>query len=479
MAAMRVRVVAADLALNECITRIPFRFGISTLTRAPQCTARVRIETTDGATAEGFSADLLVPKWFEKNPDRSTDEDIAALTDSARCAAAAVLACADTPATVFDLWWRVYRDRVTPTSGAPDTLVRGFGVALLERALMDAACRVAGTSFTRAVHDDLFGFRPAAVRSDLEGWSPAQSLPATAARTVDVRHTVGLLDALTRDAVAERVDDGLPESLEEDVRRYGLSLFKIKLCGRLDEDLDRLHAIADVLERTGVTRPRLTIDGNEQFEDLALLVELFERLAGTDRGARLMDGLLYVEQPLDRRRTFDTAPNEAMPRLREYAPVIIDEADFDVPAFTRAVALGYGGVSIKNCKGVFRALVNRGVCDRADGTLFQSAEDLTTLPVLALQQDLVTVATLGLTHVERNGHHYFRGLDHLPPEEASAALAAHPDLYERDDHGIELRIRDGRLALDSLHDAGFGHRVPIAWDRRTPVPPWPASERVP
>ena len=32
-------------------------------------------------------------------------------------------------------------------------------------------------------------------------------------------------------------------------------------------------------------------------------------------------------------------------------------------------------------------------------------------------------------HVERNGHHYFRGLDHLPSEVAAEALAAHPDLY--------------------------------------------------
>ena len=50
---------------------------------------------------------------------------------------------------------------------------------------------------------------------------------------------------------------------------------------------------------------------------------------------------------------------------------------------------------------------------------------------MPLQADLATVALLGIAHVERNGHHYFRGLGHLPEAEKAAALAAHPDLYRR------------------------------------------------
>ena len=139
-----------------------------------------------------------------------------------------------------------------------------------------------------------------------------------------------------------------------------------------------------------------------------------------------------------------------------YAPVLIDEADDRLDAFPRAVELGYRGVSVKNCKGVFRALINRGRCDLSREKLFQSAEDLTNLPVVALQQDLATIAALGLQHVERNGHHYFRGLDHLPAAVASDALAAHPDLYTRDDHGVVLRIEGGRLQIGSLQQTGYG-----------------------
>ena len=104
--------------------------------------------------------------------------------------------------------------------------------------------------------------------------------------------------------------------------------------------------------------------------------------------------------------------------------------------------------------------------------MFQSAEDLTTLPVLALQQDLATVAALGLTHVERNGHHYFRGLGHLSVDEAQCAMASHPDLYEHDGKCVSLRIEDGQLRLRSLQGVGFGYDVPICASTRTAVDAW-------
>jgi hypothetical protein len=104
---------------------------------------------------------------------------------------------------------------------------------------------------------------------------------------------------------------------------------------------------------------------------------------------------------------------------------------------------------------VFRALASRGLCEITDDA-FQSAEDLTNLPVVALQQDLATVAALSLPHVERNGHHYFRGLEHLSQREAEWALQAHPELYVRHQNSARLDIRGGELELDSLERPGYG-----------------------
>ena len=111
--------------------------------------------------------------------------------------------------------------------------------------------------------------------------------------------------------------------------------------------------------------------------------------------------------------------------------------------------LGYSGVSHKNCKGVFKSLQNRVFVTRlnretGDSRYFQTGEDLTNLPVVSLHQDLASLAALGIDHAERNGHHYYRGLDHLLPGEASSALAAHPDMYEERQGSIFLRSRTAR-----------------------------------
>ncbi len=57
-----------DLFERDVRLRMPFRFGVVTLTEAPQAFARARIRLADGSTGEGMSAELLAPKWFDKNP---------------------------------------------------------------------------------------------------------------------------------------------------------------------------------------------------------------------------------------------------------------------------------------------------------------------------------------------------------------------------------------------------------------------------
>ena len=84
---MLIRVRNVEFFLTDCDTRLPFKFGQVTMTRAPYCVARARVETEDGAVVEGHAADLLVPKWFEKDATKTVTDDWFALLGSARSAA--------------------------------------------------------------------------------------------------------------------------------------------------------------------------------------------------------------------------------------------------------------------------------------------------------------------------------------------------------------------------------------------------------
>jgi len=86
-----------------------------------------------------------------------------------------------------------------------------------------------------------------------------------------------------------------------------------------------------------------------------------------------------------------------------------------------------------------------------------------------VQQDLALVNLLGLTHVERNGHHYVNGMAGLPQREQDGFLAAHPDVYEHSQGAVRVKIRNGRLAIGSLASAGFASGAYPDWATLGPL----------
>jgi hypothetical protein len=461
---MRVRIVDASFQVTNVRTRIPFKFGVQVLTDVPLAELAVTVENAAGEHARGFASDLLVPKWFEKNPDTTPEEDSAALASSTEMVAgtACTLGSIAGPHPVFELWNVLHTEHVGSRNHEDaDVLVRGFGVAMVERASIDAACRLAEVPFHVALREGALGFNIRWVMPELAEWTPDRL--GDPVRTIELRHTIGLLDPLTPSEIPadQRVEDGLPQSLTEDIEAYGVRWFKVKVCGDIDQDRERLRAIARVVSRHVGGNARFTLDGNEQCHDLEAFAGMLEELRTDPEAGALVERIELVEQPLSRKDTFDRAANAALGRLSGIAPVIIDEADTDVDAFARAIDLGYAGTSIKACKGVFRAIANRALIDTRQAAgedgLFQSAEDLTNLGSIPLQQDLALQAALGMEHVERNGHHYFRGLDHLPKAARDRLVESLPGLYCRDGDLDRLRIEDGMLRLDEINGGiGFG-----------------------
>lgn len=458
------RFVVREITLFErpVRLRLPFRFGVVTLTECPQAFVRARIELADGRSAVGGAAELMAPKWFDKNLSLSNDDNFRQLRDVLRLARDAYLADPSSD-TAFGHFARHHAaHQAAAALRGHNPLLASYGPALVDRALLDALCRALGTSFYAAMQANVAGLggRHAAFAGfDWDTFLPALQ-PAT---TIAARHTVGLVDAITAADLHDPVHDGLPETLEQVVAHYGHRHFKLKVGGRVDDDLARLTAIAGVLDRSADDY-RVSLDGNEQYADAAGVLELLARMGEVPALARLWRSIVFIEQPIARARALDVDVRDIAARK----PVIVDESDGELDAFVRARTHGYAGISSKTCKGLYKSLLNAARCARwnaeeGGSRYFMSGEDLTTQAGLAVQQDLALVSLLGLTHVERNGHHYVNGMAALPAAEQQAFLAAHADLYEHSHGAVRLAIRDGRLAIGSLACAGFASAVLPQW----------------
>ncbi|MDK4713421.1 mandelate racemase [Rhizobium sp. CNPSo 4039] len=468
---LKIRLVEAEAFERPVKLRLPFRFGAATLREARQIFLRVRIVDTQGRSAEGMAAELMVPKWFDKSPELSNADNENQLRRSLALALDALRSAGSE--TAFGLHAAVEASHHAQAAAEKlNGLVASFGLALANRAILDALCRLEGLTVAQAIKANRPGIDASTTRDlagfDLSGFlatlQPAASLAA--------RHTVGLVDAIVPGDIppSERLNDGLPESFEEAIDAYGLTFFKVKVSGAAEADIDRLCRVAAVIDAK-VSNYSVTLDGNEQFSSAEAVADLLSRVKAEPRLARFAASVLFVEQPIARAHAFE----KPVKVLASFKPVEIDESDADIDAFVTARGLGYTGISSKSCKGFYRSLLNRARVAKwsaEDGiSYFMSAEDLTTQGGLAVQQDLALASLIGMTHIERNGHHYVDGMAGAPEAEQAAFAEAHSDLYRVSNGRTRLRIEAGQLAISSVIGAvGLGSSV---------APDWTAMERSP
>ena len=454
---MSLRLTVKDIAFYERPVSFarPFRFGAVVINATPQAFVRVEIEVEGKGRATGASAEFLVPKWFDKRPHLSPEETVAELRRSlliardvylahsafetafglhAACIGAQIEACA--------------REDIPPLAAA-------YGPAEIDKAILDALLRCADVDFFDGMAGNIAGVDARLSRDLGDGEVSRFLADRKRLERVAIRHTVGMDDKVEGEG-------GVADPKENAGARY----FKLKLNGDPAHDADRLIRIGKELAALPYDY-RVTLDANEQYADLSGLTALVERL---DRDAALRPiatKLLYIEQPMPRDIT-KASPLGVLAR-RDF---IVDEADDSYDAFPVARALGYRGISSKSCKGIYKSVINatRAAKWSAGGEkCFIAGEDLTCQAGLAVQQDLALGALIGVTHAERNGHHYVDGFGDTPAAEAEAFLTAHPDLYVRDGDKVRLAIHDGDLLTGSLTTPGFATAVHPDWSAMSPL----------
>ena len=442
--------------------RFPFRYGIASMTEVPQIFIRTRV-TVGGRSEAGLAAEGLPPKWFTKNPATTFEQDLPDMLEVIRHAAALAADIAHEPVSFFDLWRELDRlQQAWADKRGLAPLLAHLGVSLVERAVLDGLCRLAREPLHRLIATNRLGLRLGDVYPELGGVEPHEVVAAAPLDTCLVRHTIGLTDALSPADLTdgERVDDGLPQDLEASIRAYGLRYFKVKLSGATERDFARLRDLLRVLQRETNGDWFFTLDGNENFPDVHVFRQFWDRASSEPSLRDLWRHLIVLEQPLHRDSVLTEEARTALRAWTARPPMIIDESDGAIGDVPTALESGYVGASHKNCKGIVKGIANAAILARrrSEGLpAVLTGEDLCILGPVALLQDLAMMALLGIGHVERNGHHYYRGLGMLPDSWQEQTLAAHGDAYTRHQDGFpRLHIVDGKVSLGSVNAAPFG-----------------------
>ncbi|MBR1145915.1 mandelate racemase/muconate lactonizing enzyme family protein [Bradyrhizobium sp. AUGA SZCCT0431] len=433
----------------------PFRFGSVVITSSVQVFVRAEIEIEGKGTSIGASAEMMASKWFDKRAHLSPQQTIDGLRRALAIARELYLARSGFD-TAFGHHAAIIAAQVEGCAKEDiPPLAAGFGPAEIDKAILDALLRGLGANFFDGMTENLAGI-DARLSPDLGDDAIAQFLSGRRRlERVAIRHTVGMDDTVEGEG-------GVADANENAGARY----FKLKLNGDPAADAARLIRIGNELAKLPYEY-KVTLDANEQYADLSALGALVERLERDSALKPIAGKLLYIEQPMPRDITRQSPLGALTGR-----DFIIDEADDSYDAFPAARALGYRGISSKSCKGIYKSVINaaRAAKWSADGgRYFISGEDLTCQAGLGVQQDLALGALIGVTHAERNGHHYVDGFAETPAAEAEAFLSAHPDLYIRDGNIIRLSIHDGDLLTGSLAAPGFATSVHPEWSALPPL----------
>ena len=181
----RPRFAIREIELFErpVVLRLPFRFGVVTLTECPQAFARARIEFADGSERLGRGGRADGAQVVRQEPGAVSNEDnFDQLRDVLRLARDAYLRDA-APATAFGHFARHHDAHLQAAArrAASTRCWPSYGPALLDRAVLDALCRALRRVVLRGDARNLAGIGAGAARVRAAATS-TRFLPALAAR---------------------------------------------------------------------------------------------------------------------------------------------------------------------------------------------------------------------------------------------------------------------------------------------------------
>jgi L-alanine-DL-glutamate epimerase-like enolase superfamily enzyme len=252
-------------------------------------------------------------------------------------------------------------------------------------------------------------------------------------------HLVGALDPLTASDVASPINDGLPETLIEWIRRDGLTHMKIKLAGDdLAWDVERTVAVeraaAEAQAARGWTVWHYSADFNEKCPNVEYVLDFFAKV--NERSPDAFQRLQYVEQPTN--RDLRANPENRMHRAARIKPVVIDESLLDLESLLLSREMGYSGAALKTCKGYSGAMLMAAAAQKFG--MFLCVQDLTCPGASFLQSASLAARIPGVAAIEGNARQFC-------PAGNRAWADCFPTMF---------RITDGSVGAAALAGPGLG-----------------------
>jgi L-alanine-DL-glutamate epimerase-like enolase superfamily enzyme len=426
--------------------RAPYQFGGRSVDRVTLLNVDCRVRTGDGREAWGFGSMTLGNAWAF--PAASHDDGLQAMKALADALRPVTAACDDRghPIDLFRVLEPEYlrtAENVSRKLNLPVAIPKLCTLVVasaFDAAIHDAYGKAFGVSVYEAygpkfMAHDLSHDLGAEFRGEyLDRYVPAAPRPSTL-----VFHSVGASDPLEAADVRARIDDGLPNTLEEWIPRDGLVGFKMKLNGgNLPADFERVVRIDRVVSRAqaarGVRDWKYLLDFNEGCPNVAYLLEFLRKVReATPTG---FDRILYIEQPTARDLQKDRA--NVMHEAAKLRPVVIDESLTDLETLLLAREMGYTGVALKACKGQSHAMLMAAAAQKFG--MFLCVQDLTCPGASLIHSAGIASRVPGNAGIEANARQFV-------PSANAAWESKFPGLFT---------IRDGAMNTGQLTGPGLG-----------------------
>ncbi|MBN2293133.1 MAG: mandelate racemase/muconate lactonizing enzyme family protein [Pirellulales bacterium] len=409
-----IRILKATSHTEHFDYRTPIKFGGRAVTDAVLLHVTVEVETKDGRRAEGFGSMPVGNVWGWPSQKVDMDSSLKVMIEFGH----QITRRADEYAGVghpLEITHDLGEDYATVATevveqaglaeGMP-RLAQLVSASPLEAAIHDAYGRALKENSYNLLGPD-FANRDIGAYLGKEFGSEFldQYTLRTPKTSMPIYHLIGALDPLTESDIANRINDGYPETLPEWINADGLTHMKIKLNGDdLQWDVNRVVSIERIAAETQAARGCdqwcYSADFNEKCANVQYILDFLAKVK--EQAPAAFDRLQYIEQPTS--RDLKANPENCMHEAAKIKPVVIDEALVDFESLLLSREQGYSGVALKACKGHSEALLMGAAAQKFN--MFLCVQDLTCPGYSFLHSASLSARIPTVAAIEGNARQY-------------------------------------------------------------------------